>query len=247
MSNFCPISRSDFLVIGIILGLCLVIGNGEAHPPAHFSEAKRLAKRIYSDHRRTFYCGCRYDKHGVVDLHSCGYQDQGNKRRAKRLEWEHIMPASFWGQSLPCWNEPLCCKKPTQCYKGRRCCREIDEQFSKMEADLHNLVPEIGELNGLRSNYAFSLLPNIEAGQFGLCEMKIDPDSRQAEPAPAVRGMIARAYLYMSATYQISLSESQQNLMAAWNAEYPPSTWEREWDKRVADVQGNHNTFITDY
>lgn len=218
-----------------------------AEGPTNFREAKTAAKEIHRDHRLTFYCGCHYDKHGQVDLGSCGYKIQRDKRRAQRLEWEHIMPASVWGQPLACWRQPLCCPKEGKCYKGRQCCQTIDPQFSKMEADLHNLVPEIGELNALRSNYRFGELPNIKAGQFGLCEFKIDNKTRRVEPHSEVKGTVARAYLYMAAQYGIHLSDAQHQLCVVWNRQYPPDEWEIQWDNRVADIQGNHNIFISQY
>lgn len=233
--------------------LCLPLRFVAADPPKNFSEAKRLAKQIHFDHRKTFYCACRYDKHGKINLKSCGYQIQQNKRRAKRLEWEHIVPVSLWGRSLPCWTEALCCKAPkgkeekAPCFKGRSCCREIDPHFAKMEADLHNLVPEIGELNALRSNYRFGVLPDIEKGQLGTCEFKIDPETRRVEPRDVVKGMVARAYLYMADQYGISLSKNQHQLYSAWNLQFPPDSWEILWDQRVALVQGNHNLYISEY
>jgi deoxyribonuclease-1 len=211
-----------------------------------FSQAKRLAKKIYADHRTTFYCGCHYDKHGKIDLRSCGYRIQHNKRRAHRLEWEHIVPVSLWGNHLPCWKETLCCKKH-YCYKGRPCCRKLDPSFAKMEADLHNIVPEIGELNALRSHYRFGVLPHIESAQFGPCEIKIDTQTRRVEPPPRARGMIARAYLYMAETYAISLSKSQIQLFMHWNRQYPPESWEIERNKRIQNIQGNDNSYITQY
>ncbi len=213
----------------------------------HFSQAKRLAKLIYADHRVTFYCGCRYDKHGKVDLRSCGYQIQQDKRRARRLEWEHIVPVSLWGNHLPCWKRALCCKKSHMCYKGRACCRKLDPTFSKMEADLHNIVPEIGELNRLRSNYRFGVLPHISSSQFGACEIKIDNQSRRVEPRSQVRGIIARAYLYMAETYGISLSKNQRQLFVAWNKQYPPEAWEIKRNKRIMSIQGNDNSYISQY
>lgn len=215
-------------------------------PQSHFSQAKRIAKLMYADHRVTFYCGCRYDKHNKVDLHSCGYLVQKDKRRARRLEWEHIMPVSLWGNQLACWKLGQCCKK-NHCYKGRACCRKIDRSFAKMEADLHNIVPESGELNALRSNYRFGFLPHIPQTQFGNCQMKIDPQIRQVEPPPQTRGFIARAYLYMAERYHISLSQSQIQLFRHWNKQYPPEVWEVERNKRILDIQGNDNPYITQY
>ncbi len=74
------------------------------------------------------------------------------------------------GRSPPLLEKRLCCKNG-HCYKGRTCCREIDANFSRMEADLHNLVPEIGELLGT-IQFSFWDLPFIVPGQFGQCEFK---------------------------------------------------------------------------
>lgn len=217
------------------------------NPLPNFQEAKKIAKQIFQDNRKTFYCGCTFDKHNKVDTDSCGYIIQQDKRRASRLEWEHIVPVSHLAAHFPCWKKSLCCNKKGECYRGRRCCREIDPEFSKMEADLHNIVPEIGELNAIRSNFRFGVLPHIDAGQFGVCEMKIDPETRRVEPRASIRGIIARTYLYMAAVYPFRLSDSQRQLFEAWNKEYPPDDWEIEWDNRIFFIQGNHNPYISEF
>lgn len=234
-----------FLKLFFILStFILPFQSAGAKAPTNFGEAKRLAKQIYADNRFTFYCGCKYDKHGKVDLKSCGYQIQSDKRRARRLEWEHIVPVSLWGKELSCWNNFACCKKNKRCYKGRACCRDKDKRFALMEADLHNLVPEIGELNALRSNYAFNLLPHVSQGHIGVCQFKIDQKRRQVEPRDSVKGMVARAYLYMRDTYGIPLSESQILLFKTWHRKYPPSLWEVARNYRIAKIQGNFNPYV---
>lgn len=215
--------------------------------PQNFSEAKKIASEIHRDHQETFYCGCKFDKHKKIDLGSCGYRIQENEMRAKRLEWEHIVPISHLASHLPCWKKRLCCKKNGECFKGRRCCQEIDANFARLEADLHNLVPEIGELNAKRSNYRFGHLPMSISGQFGSCEIKIDPISRRVEPRKEVRGMIARTYLYMAEQYAYNLSDSQRQLFESWNRQYPPSIWEIERNKRIEAQQGNTNSYISEY
>jgi deoxyribonuclease-1 len=253
--------KSPFLKYGIaglvLLGYLVLQGPGYhigipsdntvPHPLTSFREAKAEARHIFSDHRRTFYCGCKFDKHNKVDLKSCGYKVQEDKRRAHRLEWEHIVPISHLAAHLPCWKKPLCSNKRGEFYRGRRCCQEQDAVFNKMEADLHNLVPELGELNGLRSNYRFGLLPEMEPGQFGECQIKIDSQRRRVEPREAIRGVIARTHLYMVDTYHLELSDSQRKLFRAWNAKYAPSDWEIEWDERIFRIQGNHNRYISHY
>jgi len=216
--------------------------------PINFNKAKILAKLIHADHQTTFYCNCRYDdRNNQVDLQSCGYKVQHNTKRARRIEWEHIVPASVFGKKLPCWNNKLCCTKKDYCYKGRKCCQKIDPTFSTIEADLHNIVPAIGELNILRSNYDFAELPDVKSNQFGSCNIKIDKVKHQIEPRHEVRGIIARAYLYMENIYKISLSKEQKKLFLRWNKKYPPTDWEIYWNTRITKIQGNDNSYISNY
>ena len=234
------------IVVGIFLSFSF-LQPLYAKAPATFTEAKKYAKQIFEESPHTFYCGCRYDKHNKINLKSCGYEIQKDKRRAARLEWEHIMPVSLWGKDLDCWKKTVCCKEKKECYKGRSCCRTKDPHFAAMEADLHNIVPEIGELNQLRSNYRFGVLPEVKEGRFGRCEIKIDADLRRVEPRDEVKGTVARAYLYMADQYGITLSNSQRKLYTSWDKLYPPTSWEISWDEKVAKIQGNHNRFITQH
>ena len=63
---------------------------------------------------------------------------------------------------------------------------------------LPNFVPAIGEINGLRSNYSFTMIPG-EKRVFGNCDMEIE--GRKAEPPPDKRGNIARTHFYMDWAY----------------------------------------------
>ena len=47
--------------------------------------------------------------------------------------------------------------------------------FRYMEADLYNLQPAIGEVNGLRSNYSMEMIPG-EKREFGACDVEIEID-----------------------------------------------------------------------
>ena len=84
-----------------------------------------------------------------------------------------------------------------------------------MEGDLHNLQPAVGEVNGRRSNYSMAMIAG-EAREFGQCDVEIA--DRKVEPRPAIRGDIARIYLYMDAAYpgRGVLSEKNRPLFAAW-------------------------------
>jgi len=60
-------------------------------------------------------------------------------------------------------------------------------------------------------------------------------------------GEVARAYLYMSKTWGLKLLEEEQVQYQSWNEADPPDAWELERDKRIAAIQGNHNTFVTEH
>ena len=184
----------------------------------------------------TFYCGCSFAYKGkkklIPDLESCGYNVRKQTKRANRIEWEHVVPAWNFGHQRQCWQNG-----------GRKNCKK-DAEFKRMEADMHNLVPAIGEVNGDRSNYRFSDW-NGEPSQYGACSMIVDFKGRKVQPTEVARGAIARTYLYMYDRYNLKLSKADQRLMNAWNKMYPVSDWECERNELVREAQGNGNKFVT--
>ena len=207
-----------------------------ANIPSSFSQAKRLATTIYSDYGYSFYCGCDIQwqgKKGLPDLEACKYKVRKQEKRANRIEWEHVVPAWQFGHQLQCWQQG-----------GRKNCKK-NKQFKMMEADLHNLVPAIGEVNGDRSNYRFSDWNGVPQ-QYGQCEMVVDFKQRKVQPPKSVRGHIARTYLYMHERYDFSLSSSQKKLYQAWHKMYQPDAWECERNKRISKIQKIDNSFITE-
>ena len=211
--------------------------NVMAAPPSSFSKAKKEAVKIYLDYPTSFYCGCditwKNKKKGIPELESCGYQVRKQEKRASRIEWEHVVPAWQFGHQRQCWQKG-----------GRKNCTRNDKQFKSMEADLHNLVPAIGEVNGDRSNFRFSQWNGSKGAFYGQCAFKVDFKGRVAEPPAQSRGAIARTYMYMNNEYKFNLSKAQRQLMEAWNKQYPVSTWECTRDERIAKIQGNHNQFV---
>ena len=115
----------------LLLLLCFTLP-ALASAPRTFSEAKKIAWRLYAQQSIEFYCGCRYQGNRV-DLQSCGYQPRKNAQRAARIEWEHVVPAWVIGHQRRCWQQG-----------GRQNCTRNDEAFRRAEADLFNLVPAIG-------------------------------------------------------------------------------------------------------
>lgn len=199
-----------------------------------FDQSKKILKNIYTDHQTTFYCGCSYtyeNQGNMIERKSCGYvprnatTKKGNlNERVRRIEWEHVMPAENFGKHLPCWREG-----------GRKACQK-DPVFQKMEADMMNLVPAIGELNGDRSNYRYGANePKI--GQYGQCNFEVDFEANRAYVRPEIRGDIARIYFYMSEKYNINLSKQERQMMEAWDKLDPIDEWEKERIQRIKKYQ----------
>ncbi len=208
-----------------------------------FNEAKTLLRtQVYHDQSKggegTLYCGCQWtwvgQTGGRVDLASCGYQARKQQSRAERIEWEHIVPAWVFGHQRQCWQQG-----------GRKNCIENDAVFRKMEGDMHNLAPSIGEVNGDRSNLSYSQLPADTAYPYGMCRSRVDFKQRVFEPRDEVKGQVARVYFYMHDRYNLSMSSQQQQLLIAWDQLYPVSDWERLRDQRIAKQTGQHNPFVT--
>ncbi|MBU2645359.1 endonuclease [bacterium] len=241
--------RLAILLLAILVGFSLSAQERGNTKIQSFPEAKKILAKLYQNHRVTFYCGCSYDK--KVDHSSCGYQPRkplnksGRKNeRAYRIEWEHIVPAHAFGQSFREWREgdPKCVNKNGKPFKGRKCA-ETNQLFARMEADLYNLVPAIGEVNGNRSNYSMAMIPG-EVRRYGACDVEIE--GRKIEPRPAIRGDIARIYRYMDAAYPGHgvISRKNRKLFEAWDKSDPVDEWECERARMIEKVQGNQNTFV---
>lgn len=211
--------------------------HAEIIPPANFNRAKTIAmKKIYYDQKTELYCGCAYEmqgRKGVIDLESCGYEVRKNETRAKRIEWEHVLPISVVGQQMQCWREG-----------GRKNCQKKSPTFNLAEADLHNLFPVVGEVNGDRSNYMYGMVTE-KPHQYGACEVVVNFKERRMMPAPETRGIVARITLYMYDRYNMRLSRQDKQLFDAWNKMYPVSPWEIERNQRTACVMGWGNEYVS--
>ncbi|WP_006786096.1 endonuclease [Thiorhodospira sibirica] len=217
---------------------------------ASFSLARQaLYERVDHDRRLTLYCGCRYDRNGQVDLKSCELEELQSIERARRVEAEHVFPASQFGNFRPCWREPesfaQCRSSTGNVLSGRECCLRTDATFVAAHNDLHNLFPAVGHINGQRSNYTWGTTRFGE--RYGACEMVINSRRREATPPEAVRGAIARSMLYMRDTYGFRLSRQDEKLYTAWNRQYPPEAWEITRNQRIRVIQGMSNPYIENY
>jgi deoxyribonuclease I len=221
-------------------------GVPRAEAARNFREAKRLAAGMHSERGLTLYCRCRYSGK-KIDLDSCGLKPARDVKRAKRLEWEHVVPAEAFGQSFVEWRVGSSrCVKRGKTYRGRKCA-EKNPDFAKMEGDLYNLFPEVGEVNGLRSNYSMaeiSALGKFAGTTFGGCKARIFES--KFEPMDFAKGTVARAYLYMDGAYpgRGIISDKNRKLFAAWDATYPVEPWECDLYRKIRKVQPNANPIL---
>jgi deoxyribonuclease I len=192
----------------------------------NFQTAKKIITRIYRRHPKTFYCGCHYTEK-ELDMGSCGYISPKRSIKVKKIEWEHIVPAYAFGMNYKEWRQghPRCKTKKGNHYMGRRCVAKTYPEFRRMEADLYNLVPPIGELNRARSNYTMSIIAG-ENRKYGTCDIEIK--NKKVEPTESIRGDIARTYLYMDWAYPDKgiLSKKNRQLFQAWQYSDPVDIWE---------------------
>lgn len=217
-----------------------------------FSKSKRYLLKMHLTSKRliTFYCGSEFNGKKQVSHSASGYRPATqDSARESRIEWEHVVPAYKFGITFPYWGEygadphPDCYDKKGEPLKNRDCTEKNSELFRLMQADLHNLRPAIGSVNGLRSNYDFAIIPGEERN-FGACDMEIA--DKQAEPPDAIRGDIGRTYLYMASAYPEVpfLSADEVNMMQAWSQADPVDAWECERERLIARMQGNRNAVV---
>jgi len=220
-----------FAALLLLLASPLALALQTVDPPRTFREAKEIAWKIYAERPVDFYCGCKYEGNRI-DLKSCGYSVRKDANRAGRVEWEHIVPAWVIGNQRQCWQKG-----------GRENCTANDPVFAAAEADLHNLVPSVGEVNGDRSNFAYGMLTE-QPSQYGQCQMVIDFKQKTAMPPENVRGPAARVTLYMADRYKLRLSSQDRRTYEAWNKMYPVSEWEQWRNQKVACVMGWGNPYV---
>ena len=209
-----------------------------------FSKSKTFLKKIHQESPVTFYCQCKYNAN-KPNWESCGFRPRKDKKRATRIEWEHVLPASYFGIKFNAWanGHPLCVSSKGKIFKGRKCTEKVHELYRYMQADLYNLQPAIGEVNGIRSNYQIGEIEGEER-KFGKCDIEIK--NKKVEPTPKIRGDIARTYLYMEQTYPqyVKFNQSIKKLIIKWDQEDPVDTWECKRAILISNIQGNTNKIL---
>ncbi len=211
-----------------------------------FSQAKQQLKKVYVDHLETFYCRAPYLANGTV-IHPEGFKTPKYAKRSEKMEWEHIVPAENFGRGFDPWRvgHPDCVDKRGKPFKGRKCAEKVSKEFQLMVSDMYNLVPAIGAVNAMRSNFNFTEMhPSVES-TFGTCAVKIV--DRQVEPTEYTKGAIARTYFYIESAYPtFKISNKMRKLLHVWDKRYPVDKWECERAQRIEKIQKNKNHIVID-
>lgn len=220
-----------------------------------FDEAKRALIRVYDGHYVDTYCDCPFERAASalrIDLSRCGFANEKRTPRAERIEWEHAVPAAAFGHTFVEWSQgtDACVDAKGRRTKGRACARRSAE-FSRIEADLHNLFPVVGEINGLRGDLPMGApdvgrTPHGPARDVVFAGCATEVRRTFFVPRPPIRGDLARAYKYMDRAYpdRHLVDDAHRAIFDAWDAADPPDAWERERNRRIAAVQGNGNPFV---
>lgn len=242
MKTFQGILLAFLLVMGQS-NICFAKGNQTIET---FREAKKQLAKVYADHRQTFYCKADFLEDGTV-IHPEGFVSPKHAKRSKKIEWEHIVPAENFGRAFVEWREghPDCVDSKGKPFKGRKCAEKVNKEFQRMLSDMYNLVPAIGSVNALRSNYNFVELSPETANTFGTCPVKIS--GRAVEPASYSKGSIARTYFYIESKYPtFRISKKMRNTLTIWDQKYPVDEWECKRAQRIEKIQRNTNNIVID-
>jgi deoxyribonuclease-1 len=130
---------------------------------------------------------------------------------------------------LPCWR------------KGRKYCETKNKQAQARIFDLHNLAPEVGEINALRSDDLYRDLPD-NTSDFGKCPIE---DTKAAfDPPDCAKGDLARVWFYVGERYGLKLTSGQWRMFESWSEMDPVSPWEAERERRVAKLTGVSNPYV---
>jgi len=225
-------------LLTILLFSCVVNAQEGNSTFQSFNKAKKvLAGQVYSQlPNKTLYCEASFKGKKITDPN--GFYSSKYKKRGKKIEWEHVVPAENFGRTFSAWQgHPLCVTKKGKLFKWRNCASKVNKAYRYMAADLYNLYPAIGAVNALRSNYRYAM---VTGEALGACEMIID--DRKANPPNRAKGVVARVSLYFDETYKrYSLSDSQRKLFEGWNRQFPVTEIECTRNKIIEGIQGNVN------
>lgn len=115
-----------------------------------------------------------------------------------------------------------------------------------MKVDLHHLYPAKPMANSARSNHPFGEVTNY----YNVCGTSykgtiIGRNITGFEPPEHHKGNVARALFYFSARYNMAIDPVQESFLRQWHVQDPVDIFELKRNKRIMEIQGNSNVFIT--
>lgn len=244
-------------IIGLLLITTLSFG---AYIPKNFTKAKDMSVRLYlSYHLQSFYTDTTLvpfvkiaskkfpNKPTLIirlGMETSPYSGTKYATRGKKIEWEHITPASWFvtaDQSIhDAWflGHTKCHTSRGTEYKGRKCAGKVSPLFNQMEADMYNLVPVIGALNAMRSNKPYGIIEG-EDREFGeTIDMEIT--TKIVEIMPSKRGNVARVMLYMHKKYGVMFPDHNTTviMLNEWDISDPEDDWEYQKKQILQSTYG---------
>lgn len=106
-------------------------------------------------------------------------------------------------------------------------------EFKQAQADVNHLFVSDSRTNSKRSNHPFA-----DCGQENsLCQ-------NGYEPVDSAKGIVARAMLYVSWQYDVTLPQGLVTTLKDWNSTYPVTSYELNRNDGAEEIQGNRNYFI---
>lgn len=160
----------------------------------------------------------------------CGYRFGANRKSndGKAVVIDHIYATEWMINHLKC-------KDRLQCHESN------NEEFKRMEADLHNMYPVWQALILHRNAHPYGDIAG-EEWRFDDCDFEWN--GSKVEARPLAQGNIARAIFYMHAKYRLPVEPEMLEVLKEWNRKDPPSQQEQERNSRIEKLQGQRNPYI---
>lgn len=181
------------------------------------SSRPKTRKLLREIYSKTVYCDCDWIKNSTrIKLQECGIKPESVANSLRNIQLEHVVPKSWL--------------------------YEIESKDPKACSDPINLYPTVGKANNKRRNYKYGIISG-EDYFLGNCDFEVK--NKIAEPKEVIRGDIARIHFYMSLKYGFKLEKDYLSLLTKWNKADPVSKEECKRNKKLKNLFGKENIFVT--
>lgn len=133
----------------------------------------------------------------------------------KEVIFVRIVPEELVAENLECYTQDLCINLSGKGHHGIKCCKKIDKLYKQYERDIYNVM-------GVEKS-----TPYLDI-----------------TPPLAIRGNIARVYLYMHEVYKLNLTEAQYKIYELWDKEDAVNLKECRIHSQISEVHSRSNPWI---